>query len=385
MIYSISELLSYYGGLLGIILSIVLFTRSSGKSSVRISLAFYLITGSIMIILGAINYSGKIVSLPHLLRLDSPVHYLFPPLGFFFVYSVFNPDFRFRWIYLLNFVPFVVNLAEFTPFYIQNAGYKIDYYNSYIASMGSISMPVHYFMKSILGFVYLVLQFYVFLKYKPKLSNRKKSMRSIVPWFWLFLSAEAIMIAGLLFDNLTAHKFFVDPYRFSIGMVTFFIYNIILALLFSPQMLYGNENKETVNETIIARDKYMRSKLSGEEKEVILEKFCLYLKSETKPFLNPRMALQEVSSLLEVSANNLSQVINEKTGFNFNDYINTFRVEEAKNILTSPEYQKLTIEAIAEKAGFNSKSPFYTAFKKHTGMTPKEFAAMQLHVLKEND
>jgi hypothetical protein len=84
-------------------------------------------------------------------------------------------------------------------------------------------------------------------------------MRSIVPWFWLFLSAEAIMIAGLLFDNLTAHKFFVDPYRFSIGMVTFFIYNIILALLFSPQMLYGNENKETVNETIIARDKYMRS------------------------------------------------------------------------------------------------------------------------------
>jgi YesN/AraC family two-component response regulator len=86
-----------------------------------------------------------------------------------------------------------------------------------------------------------------------------------------------------------------------------------------------------------------------------------------------------------VSANNLSQVINEKTGFNFNDYINTFRVEEAKNILTSPEYQKLTIEAIAEKAGFNSKSPFYTAFKKHAGMTPKEFAAMQLHVLKEND
>jgi YesN/AraC family two-component response regulator len=212
-----------------------------------------------------------------------------------------------------------------------------------------------------------------------------KSMRSIVLWFWIFLSAEAIMIAGLLFDNLTAYKFFFDFYRFSIAMVTFFIYNIILALLFSPQMLYGNDNKETVNEAKIARDKYLRSKLSGEEKEVILEKFSSYLKSETKPFLNPRMALQEVSSLLEVSANNLSQVINEKTGFNFNDYINTFRIEEAKNILTSREYQKLTIEAIAAKAGFNSKSPFYMAFKKHTGMTPKEFAALQLPVLKEND
>jgi AraC-like DNA-binding protein len=46
-------------------------------------------------------------------------------------------------------------------------------------------------------------------------------------------------------------------------------------------------------------------------------------------------------------------------------------------LLSSVEFQKLTIEAIAEKAGFYSKSPFYSAFKKHAGMTPKEFVAMQ--------
>jgi AraC-like DNA-binding protein len=71
------------------------------------------------------------------------------------------------------------------------------------------------------------------------------------------------------------------------------------------------------------------------------------------------------------------QVINEKTKFNFNDYINTYRIEVAKELLISPENNKLTIDTIAEKAGFNSKSPFYIAFKKHSGMTPKSFIQLQ--------
>jgi len=89
------------------------------------------------------------------------------------------------------------------------------------------------------------------------------------------------------------------------------------------------------------------------------------------------MSLQEVSLVLDINPNRLSQAINEKTGLNFKDYINSFRVEESKLLLSSPEFQKLTIEAIAEKAGFYSKSPFYSAFKKHTGMTPKEFVTIQ--------
>jgi AraC-like DNA-binding protein len=56
---------------------------------------------------------------------------------------------------------------------------------------------------------------------------------------------------------------------------------------------------------------------------------------------------------------------------------NSYRIEMAKEILNSPDYNKLTIDAIAEKAGFNSKSPFYIAFKKHTGMTPKVYLSMK--------
>ena len=109
-----------------------------------------------------------------------------------------------------------------------------------------------------------------------------------------------------------------------------------------------------------------------------MDKMTEYIKDEGKPYLNPKISLQEVSAVLDINPNRLSQVVNETTGLNFKDYINSYRVEEAKLLLSSPEFQKLTIEAIAEKAGFYSKSPFYAAFKKHTGMTPKEFVTIQV-------
>ena len=53
--------------------------------------------------------------------------------------------------------------------------------------------------------------------------------------------------------------------------------------------------------------------------------------------------------------------------------MNSYRVEEAKRRLADPRSHYLTIVAIAQEAGFNSKSAFYTAFRKHTGMTPSQF------------
>lgn len=62
-------------------------------------------------------------------------------------------------------------------------------------------------------------------------------------------------------------------------------------------------------------------------------------------------------------------------GFHFNDFVNAHRIDEAKMMLLSDSYSTITIDAIAQKLGFRSKSAFYTAFKKHTGNTPKEFIA----------
>lgn len=373
MLYSVSELISYFGGIFGIVLSVVLLTRAKGTASVRISFASYLVTGSLMIILGAMIYSGKILYFPHLIRVDSLIHYLFPPLGFFFVYSVFKPNFKLRWIHLLNFLPFLFNLAEFTPFYLQDAASKIVYYNTYVATHGSVVMPWHLFAKTMNALIYFGLQVFVFFKYRPKETEDSGIPSSTVIWFWIFLAGQAIMLVGLFADQLTSLNFDIDPYRFSVTMVTFFIYDIVLALLFFPKMLYGNQVSPVV--LPIAKEKYIWSKLTADEKSVIMDKMTGYMKDEVKPYLSPKISLQEVSTVLDINPNRLSQAINEKTGLNFKDYINSYRVEEAKLLLSSPEFQKLTIEAIAEKAGFYSKSPFYSAFKKHAGMTPKEFMA----------
>jgi YesN/AraC family two-component response regulator len=118
--------------------------------------------------------------------------------------------------------------------------------------------------------------------------------------------------------------------------------------------------------------------LSEIDKSDILEALNLFLTSQKKPYRNPKLSLKEVGSKLNVLPREVSQVINEKTGSNFNHYINGFRVEESKDILVSPEFSKLTIDAISEKAGFKSKSTFYQAFKTHTGMTPKEFVEQKL-------
>jgi AraC-like DNA-binding protein len=271
-------------------------------------------------------------------------------------------------------LPFLFNLAEFTPFFLQNASFKIDYYTTYVSTHGSLAMPLHMFAKTMNALIYFGLQVYVFFKFRPKKTESSAFPLSTVIWFWIFLAGQAIMLVGLFADQLTSLSFDIDPYRFSITMVTFFIYDIVLALLFFPDMLYGNQVSPV--ELPLVKEKYIWSKLTADEKSVIMDKMTGYMKGEVKPYLNPKISLQEVSTVLDINPNRLSQAINEKTGLNFKDYINSYRVEEAKLLLSSPEFQKLTIEAIAEKAGFYSKSPFYTAFKKHTGMTPKEFVAI---------
>ena len=85
------------------------------------------------------------------------------------------------------------------------------------------------------------------------------------------------------------------------------------------------------------------------------------------------LTLPMLSRMIDVSPHYLSQVINEKLNKSFFDYINEYRVQETKEALTSSKSERFSILGIAMDAGFNSKSAFYNAFKRHTGMTPSQF------------
>jgi AraC-like DNA-binding protein len=102
------------------------------------------------------------------------------------------------------------------------------------------------------------------------------------------------------------------------------------------------------------------------------KQFCQLLEDE-KIYKNESLSLSTVAGQLNISANYLSQLINKLCDSNFSDVVNKLRVEEAMRCITHSDYSSYTMEGIGYEAGFHSKSSFYSAFKKHTGITPTEY------------
>lgn len=94
-----------------------------------------------------------------------------------------------------------------------------------------------------------------------------------------------------------------------------------------------------------------------------------------KIYRNPELNLSLTAELLGISACYLSGMVNGITNRSFNDYINGYRIADVKRNLHSEEFEHYTIMSIGLEAGFNSKSAFYNAFKKYTGITPSQYRA----------
>jgi AraC-like DNA-binding protein len=92
-----------------------------------------------------------------------------------------------------------------------------------------------------------------------------------------------------------------------------------------------------------------------------------------RPWLDPDLTLEQLALQLKLRPKLLSQAINEGLGQNFFEFINRYRIEEARRLLTNPADKKITVLEVLYQVGFNSKSSFNTVFKKQTGLTPSEF------------
>ncbi|MCP4491878.1 MAG: AraC family transcriptional regulator [Gammaproteobacteria bacterium] len=120
------------------------------------------------------------------------------------------------------------------------------------------------------------------------------------------------------------------------------------------------------------QSKYEYSNLDQQNIQSYKEDLSNYLEQE-KPYINPNLKLGELADHLGMPSYQLSQVINIGYQQNFYDLINSLRIAEAKRILASPSTQHNKMIGIAFDVGFNSKSTFNAAFKKHAGMTPTQF------------
>ena len=120
------------------------------------------------------------------------------------------------------------------------------------------------------------------------------------------------------------------------------------------------------------RRKYKTSNLDPGKAEKYLKKL-LYVIEVEKVYRDEDLSLQSLAEKLSIPPRELSQVINEGLDMNYSNFINSYRIEEAKNLLFSPGENHYSILDIAYEVGFNSKAVFNRAFKKFTGMTPSQF------------
>lgn len=119
-----------------------------------------------------------------------------------------------------------------------------------------------------------------------------------------------------------------------------------------------------------AAEKYVKSGLTAEEaleiKQNIIQAF-----EEDKLFKDSSIDLNQLSNHIEKDRYKVSQVLNEYLNRNFYAMLNQYRIQEAQELLSNEPF--LSVKAIMYEVGFNSKTSFYGAFKKETGLSPNDF------------
>lgn len=114
------------------------------------------------------------------------------------------------------------------------------------------------------------------------------------------------------------------------------------------------------------------SRLSDAEREQGLARLRTSMEQD-HAYRDGELSLEQLASRLALSPHELSQLINQQLGSNFQDYVNGFRVKALQQALRDPRHAEATILELALAEGFNSKSSLNRVFKKHTGMTPSAY------------
>ncbi len=172
---------------------------------------------------------------------------------------------------------------------------------------------------------------------------------------------------GVWNSNTTPIKITIKPYFYQTIWFPILIIGIILllVLVFFFYRLYIYMQIKKKKEAL----RYSNAYLDDESVNQLNEKLIELLAKE-KYYLEADLSLQKLAELLDTRPNYLSQVINTKHNCNFREFINAYRIIEAKELLKDTY---LKIEAVAYDSGFNSLSTFNAAFKKVTGITPSQY------------
>jgi AraC-like DNA-binding protein len=323
------------------------------------------------------------------------------PVIFFYVQSLLNPSFKFgkkEWLHLL---PGIIYLLYSLVIFVTD---KIILKKYYFLADGTDKEFDQWYGFS--GFVSMLLYFLLSLRY---FNAYKKFMSQVISysdtllfrWIKNFLYAFLGMMAlrFLFFVCYYIPAFqklnYVGPWweYFSFALLFYYIaitgysnsietnipfklnllnYKKVL-LLNKPPLSPGNELPLTEDAEIISIE--TENNISADDENLLKEwkpKLLQYIINE-RAFEDPELSLTQVAKSLKTNPSLISKVINKGFQQNFNDFINYFRIEAVKLKLEAGEQKTQTLLGIAFDCGFNSKATFNRAFKKATGLSPKDF------------
>ncbi|CAM4450867.1 helix-turn-helix domain-containing protein [Flavobacterium terrigena] len=305
---------------------------------------------------------------------------LIMPVFFLYVKSVCYSDFKLKQEDLVLVIPFVfANLILIPRFYLANA-IETTYVFEHFKQMSEIRF--FYILVEIQYFFYIVLIFKILKTYKETyLENFTNSDNSSYKWLFqmtvLFLMAHAVVFFKSLIRYTDYHAL-LNSSNVIIGIIALLISCwFVLKALNNPELFKGVDStmllvNEVLNKEFVSVDKNPVENSKSPEIILQIEQVKKYV-LENEPYLDPSLTIQELSKQVNISVRDLSILINHHMDKHFFDFINEYRIEKAMKILKDTSKNKVTILEILYEVGFNSKSSFNTAFKKHTNQTPTEF------------
>ncbi|MEM9886730.1 MAG: AraC family transcriptional regulator [Bacteroidota bacterium] len=372
--HDLNSTLMMCGILQGMLLSVLLFMRTSKQQQPLRMLAFFALLVTLISIDVYLCYTGIMKYVLWLNDTTEVLVILLGPLLYFFLLGALNKEvirFQSSWIHFL--LPALYLLSQL-GYYFQEEAVKL---NAYIAAFHPHSArppfelsPMLLFSERIQDYwrfiilfsyaIYLPLCIRIVWKYsqsKSTTSSTFKFNRLLFSKNILFIMLAVVGVATAVYINNKA-----DLGDHFIILTAGACQYLVSFILMSESQFFGNS---------WLADKYDTSGLKYPPSD-LLHRIQTFLQQE-QYYLQTDCQLKDLATQLGVPPNYISQAINGQLQINFNEFINRFRVEEAQKRLLSEDYAHLSIAGISESVGFKSKSAFYAAFKKEVAMTPAQY------------
>ncbi len=310
---------------------------------------------------------------PQLTSFSFPLWFLIGPLFYLYFKTYLEESFKYSHYYLLNFIPFIFVIWNFIPFYSLDNNIKLSVFE---ASQKSGNISTFYifllvlYMLQTLAYAIIAIRL---IRYHERSIKDCSSDTNVTRLEWL----KKLMIVFSIYlvtDFVSTINFII--FAGKIGSVEYISANIISLFVYLIGYTSVRYPERINTEFMISRKKYEKASLDKNEISLHLKKLYSCMDYE-KLYLKSSLTLTDLSTKMNVSPQKLSQIINQELDVTFYDFVNSYRLKEARLRLHDPQYKNLNILAVAYDVGFNSSTSFYRIFKKSVGMTPTKYIKEQ--------